>query len=84
MLIDATDLGLVEIERQEPRFAGPQADRCSVRYVMAVARQRLGPLLAPGSARVELVGGSPMLVVHGQPVLWYENWLRNREVRRGV
>lgn len=82
MLVDATDLGLVRVDI-EPRFTGPQANQQSCKFVMAAARARLGGLIAPGSARVELVGGSPMLTIEGQPVLWFENWLRNREVRRG-
>lgn len=83
MLVDGTDLGLVRIE-VEPRFTGPMANQSSCLFTMAAARARLGDLVCPGSARVELVGGSPMLTIHGQPVLWYENWLRNREVHRGV
>lgn len=83
MLIDATDLGLVSVPL-EPRFTGPQANQMSCVFVMAAARARLGDLVCPGSAKVELVNGSPMLTIHGQPVLWYENWLRAREAYRGV
>lgn len=27
------------------------------------------------SARVELVGGSPLLHIDGEPVAWFENWI---------
>lgn len=27
--------------------------------------------------KVVLEGGSPLLVVDGRPVAWYENWLKN-------
>lgn len=27
------------------------------------------------SVRVALVGGSPLLIVDGAPVAWYENWI---------
>lgn len=77
MLVDGTDLGLVRIE-VEPRFTGSQANQSSCVFTMAAGIPPVPP------AHVELVNGSPMLVVEGQPVLWYENWLRNREVRRGV
>lgn len=42
-----------------------------------------GPVVpARLDAQIHLYGDSPCLVVEGQPVAWYENWLRERHARR--
>jgi len=40
-----------------------------------------GDVLWPPTSGVALIGGSPALTLDGQPVLWFENWIRARTRR---
>lgn len=37
--------------------------------------ERVAAMGGQRSARVELVGGSPLLHIEGGPVAWFENWI---------
>jgi len=34
------------------------------------------------TASIALIGGSPVMSLNGQPVIWFENWIRARTRRK--